>query len=137
MLAPNASKRRLRWWRLSCSGFWPANEQDKKVIKEVRHVLLERKLEVSDSRAALIAWVPLTGCVEEIISTAISLSSGPFFHDDGRRQRQRREDESFHEWHVVVQGLSCLLPRSWCDNPENVPSLHGSIRCVIFMFRGT
>merc|ERR1712136_197044 len=39
--------------------------------------------------------------VEEIISTAISLSAG-LFHDDGCRQRQRREDESFHEWHVVV-----------------------------------
>ena len=57
-----------------------------------------------------------------------------------------------------TQGLSCLLPRSWCDSPENVPSLDGNIRCEtislqfaqpgvypnffrmsreIFMFRGT
>ena len=28
-----------------------------------------------------------------------------------------------------TQGLSCLLPRSWCDNPETVPSLDGLIRC--------
>ena len=28
-----------------------------------------------------------------------------------------------------TQGLSCLLPRSGCDNPVNVLSLDGSIRC--------
>ena len=28
-----------------------------------------------------------------------------------------------------TQGLSCLLPLSWCDNPAKVPSPDGSIRC--------
>ena len=81
MLAPNAGRGRLRWWRF--------------LVKEVRHVLLERQPEVSDSRAAL-----LLGC-HSVVAWSRS-SRRVLFHDDGRRQRQRREDESFHEWHVVV-----------------------------------
>merc|ERR1719284_339212 len=106
---PRLAEVRAHGWSAEASRM--TKLKDKKVIEEVRRVLLERQPEVSDS--AFIAWVPLTGCVrvhgtptpiaivEEIISTAISLSAG-LFHDDGCRQRQRREDESFHEWHVVV-----------------------------------
>ena len=29
-----------------------------------------------------------------------------------------------------TQGLSCLLPQSWYDNPARVPSLDGNVRCA-------
>ena len=73
-----------------------------------------------------------------------------------------RKNPSFVVLHAQhghdTQSLSCLLPRSWYDNPENVPNLDGNMRCAtvscifvqpgiypnflrmsceIFMFRGT
>ena len=55
-------------------------------------------------------WIParpsLLGCRSLVAwrrsSRRQSRSRRVPFHDDGRRQRQRREEESFHEWHVVV-----------------------------------